>query len=398
VPTRPQAHQIDSRGDVLFRGAMPPKWAIRRQRENDYGIDYEVELFDDSDRSTGQLFKVQLKSSARFERDNVELDVRLRDLDYWNSLPVPILVVLADVTGGYLWCRWSVDMDPYPRRRDQAIKTFKFGNADRLTTDKLSEIESRVTAWRAWRHHEVGFPVGVVVVDESNHESVSEHTRASLRRSLADVELLDLRAHPLADLGIEVRLRPHETRFTTPGGPDVVVDAPLAVWWSGADGDLTALLALALAKAGWTQEAISLLRSPHEMTLLGHPLFAYEVVGLLLDGGAYDDALSALEGIVEHGPDAAAESALAVAFSRATGLRFDLERLRRAATRRFELRYAAADLSGASKAAYNLANHLRATSEWRDALEWYERAVESDSAYAERGYWPVRAWRIRSRR
>jgi len=42
--TRPKQHQIDERGQELFRRCLPNHWALREYKP-DYGIDYDLEIF-----------------------------------------------------------------------------------------------------------------------------------------------------------------------------------------------------------------------------------------------------------------------------------------------------------------------------------------------------------------
>ncbi|WP_218822679.1 DUF4365 domain-containing protein [Octadecabacter ascidiaceicola] len=41
---------------------LPDAWALRR-KDKDYGVDLEIEFFDDEGKSTGLMFFVQLKAT-----------------------------------------------------------------------------------------------------------------------------------------------------------------------------------------------------------------------------------------------------------------------------------------------------------------------------------------------
>lgn len=61
---RPPSHITDAAGEAQMRGIFesePYGWAVNKI-ENDYGIDFDVQIFQDH-RATGEWFKVQLKSS-----------------------------------------------------------------------------------------------------------------------------------------------------------------------------------------------------------------------------------------------------------------------------------------------------------------------------------------------
>src|SRR5712692_7606042 len=97
---RPRQHVIDSMGEAQLRSVFEPLgWTVSRV-EKDYGIDFEVEVFRDSN-STGITFKVQLKSSYAtkysaggefvFERLRLSNAVRLCD-----ELRTPVILIHAD--------------------------------------------------------------------------------------------------------------------------------------------------------------------------------------------------------------------------------------------------------------------------------------------------------------
>ena len=62
TPKRPRSHVLETESRQSFESAIPSEWVYRR-KEDDYGIDGEVELFDDSGKTTGLLFYVQLKAT-----------------------------------------------------------------------------------------------------------------------------------------------------------------------------------------------------------------------------------------------------------------------------------------------------------------------------------------------
>jgi hypothetical protein len=60
---RPQSHITDSLGKAQMRSIFESVgWAVN-EIEYDYGIDFDVQLFEEA-KATGEWFKLQLKSSA----------------------------------------------------------------------------------------------------------------------------------------------------------------------------------------------------------------------------------------------------------------------------------------------------------------------------------------------
>ena len=48
MPKRPKQHQVEDLSVVAFRKTLPRQW-IYREKDKDYGIDGEVEIFDEND-------------------------------------------------------------------------------------------------------------------------------------------------------------------------------------------------------------------------------------------------------------------------------------------------------------------------------------------------------------
>jgi hypothetical protein len=92
---------IDRQGRLLLREVLEPLGWVLTGFDEDYGIDYDVQLFVDGSPN-GLWFKIQLKSSASSDRsaDRTFISVQL-DLDharhYAIELRDPIFLVHADV-------------------------------------------------------------------------------------------------------------------------------------------------------------------------------------------------------------------------------------------------------------------------------------------------------------
>lgn len=62
MPKRHRSHQLESESRVAFRSLLPSTWVVR-DLDQDYGIDAQVEIFDESGEATGLTFLVQLKAT-----------------------------------------------------------------------------------------------------------------------------------------------------------------------------------------------------------------------------------------------------------------------------------------------------------------------------------------------
>ena len=82
---RPKQHQIEDDACEQFESSLPKSWLHRRQ-DKDYGIDREVEIFE-NEESTGIIFKVQIKGteSPKFIKNDslISFSLSLDDVIYF---------------------------------------------------------------------------------------------------------------------------------------------------------------------------------------------------------------------------------------------------------------------------------------------------------------------------
>lgn len=62
MPIRTRSHELESESFKKFESYIPSKWVFRR-KDPDYGIDGEIEIFDDNGKTTGLFINVQIKST-----------------------------------------------------------------------------------------------------------------------------------------------------------------------------------------------------------------------------------------------------------------------------------------------------------------------------------------------
>ncbi|HYM77117.1 MAG TPA: DUF4365 domain-containing protein [Candidatus Dormibacteraeota bacterium] len=163
---RAKQHVVSAEGERLLRGYLQPRgWVVRKvEQSEDYGIDFEVEVFSDEGdhfRSTGFIFKVQLKSSGKsryLKSDScVCSEIKKKHLAYYlNELKVPVIVIHADVNGKRLF--WAApQFDEQLRRladpQSEAKVTLRIRTANELPTsiERMLRDVNRVATMIATR-------------------------------------------------------------------------------------------------------------------------------------------------------------------------------------------------------------------------------------------------------
>jgi tetratricopeptide (TPR) repeat protein len=125
---RPRSHQLEDESWKALSNSIPHHWVLRKPQP-DYGIDGEVEIFDESGSSTGLLFFVQLKGTDTKEKAKaLSCRIQLKTLSYYKSLPVPVLLIRYHSPSKSLYFRWFGTIDPYYTRKGS--KTIKVDFSD----------------------------------------------------------------------------------------------------------------------------------------------------------------------------------------------------------------------------------------------------------------------------
>ena len=138
MPKRPRQHQIEDLSRAKFASILPEEWVLRSQ-DHDYGIDNEVEIFDQDGNSTGLIFKIQLKAS---DVPSSIVKLKTQSISYYRSFDIPVLIVLYNASSDKVYYRWFNKIDL--RKVNPISKTHSF----RLDE---SEVWGETSPYRIYR-------------------------------------------------------------------------------------------------------------------------------------------------------------------------------------------------------------------------------------------------------
>jgi len=102
---RPRNHIIEEESERILKSVIPPEWVFRKL-DQDYGIDYLVEIFAEG-QSTGLHFFIQLKGTEIEKKDNTaSYQLSKKHIEYYGKLALPILLVYVHVGTHQIWAKW----------------------------------------------------------------------------------------------------------------------------------------------------------------------------------------------------------------------------------------------------------------------------------------------------
>lgn len=145
---RPKQHSIDEAGERRLGDAFAPaRWTVN-PIEHDYGIDFDVQVFE-NEKPTGDWFKVQLKSSEETDYSSSG-DFVSQDLDlsharhYALEATEPTILIHVDIkTRGVFWTAPQLDVEL--REKLAVAKHQKTVTVRIPTKNKLPETIPEIT-------------------------------------------------------------------------------------------------------------------------------------------------------------------------------------------------------------------------------------------------------------
>ncbi|WNV76928.1 DUF4365 domain-containing protein [Geodermatophilus sp. DSM 44513] len=404
-PSRPREHVLEEESRRAFQAALPAKWVLRSTGEDDYGIDREVEIFENG-TTTGLTFKVQLKASEHRDPSGPLRRVTVEHVHYWKSLAVPVLIAYYIADSGELFGRWAHTVGREPGwNPDAQTTTIRFAPSDSLT-DVSDRLRREVIMHRQLSAGQLPRPLPLRLrVAPSFTVAAQAEIAVRMRAVLAakglrnDVEILPAGGgEDVPAVLLEVSVDGETAiRAALPGDfASIRITVPLAAYMHDRGlemlvADLFVAAACALERIGANAAGAKLLRETvRSAFLVTSPEVAEPVAVMLGEAGLLQDALILVLTLnAWEDPQArdAADRYFNLALREIGWLDEQLQTLLfDSMRRRAEIEKSSANPRRAGRAHYNLAQALNAMRRTEEALDELELALQYDPSYAERDY------------
>jgi hypothetical protein len=110
----------DTEARRLFQSSLPPEW-VAREQSDDYGIDFEVEVFIQN-QSTGIIFKAQLKGSqdTTIVDNFISQSIPIKNILYYLvEVKIPVFIIIADIPNSKVyWYAPQLDSELLDRAKN----------------------------------------------------------------------------------------------------------------------------------------------------------------------------------------------------------------------------------------------------------------------------------------
>lgn len=180
-PKRPIQHQREDESRKAFEASLPSRLVFRSEYR-DYGIDGEVEEFDEACEATGRRFRVQLKATGETGSAAMRERIKLSTAAYYRAQHLPVLMVRYVASTQRLYGRWFHEFDPYYEHLGKTHLTFHWSESDELTAGSFDELFAEVE--RIIRLKSVGLHLPLTLALEVPPGGVHGSARAELELAL----------------------------------------------------------------------------------------------------------------------------------------------------------------------------------------------------------------------
>ena len=395
MPQRPRSHELEDRSRAKFSLALPNAWVFRN-KDKDYGIDGEVEVFDSQGRATGLLFYVQLKATDALNPQAQTISLKLDALRYYRSLDIPVLLARYVEQEDAFFVKWASTVDTHSAQlKGQATITVSFLDTERWSAFSAQAIQLHLTKRRALLRYGLPHPIPTLLQFSVEHiGGIPIHVwAASLRlalRGYSEAVTLDDSDSAL----VTVMLQDSALTVSASGLYGCVFDEPERLASHPDSASLVAeqiLVGLCVVhvQSGHADKAGQLIRACRLEKALSCSVSVLEVIlPKLLRSSSFELAIEIAEAADAKG------TSMEIAFALQTSMLMrgedapleQLEAIERYLLRRVAHFIGTKDTRSTAISHYNLANFYRGRRRTRNALHHYIRALRADDVYKRQSY------------
>jgi tetratricopeptide (TPR) repeat protein len=188
MPSRVKQHQLEDISRSKYSLSLPREW-VMRDKDKDYGIDAEVEIFDSKGKATGIVYWVQLKATETKDKSAArKLDLRVDTIKYYKQLDLPVLIVRYSNNEDLFYCKWAHEVDLYYSKKNAKKFRVTFTEDDIWDDEKATKTEDYLRKLRAIASGVIALPapINLNIINDSIGGMSRGTFLATYRKTLAD--------------------------------------------------------------------------------------------------------------------------------------------------------------------------------------------------------------------
>ena len=204
MPKRTRSHRLEDRSIQRVEQCLPDRWVVRR-KDKDYGVDLEVEIFDEGDEATGLILYVQVKATDDAAKAGT-LSIKTDRLAYLSSLDSPSIIVrYHSGTDSFRWM-WLTNVQVQVGEVSSATATIRFDEETTWQADDPEKMVRTLQVYRTIRIAPRALPIGLTIAATAAVGASDYNLRCAVADVLDGSRAVVSSADPIACLPISVSL------------------------------------------------------------------------------------------------------------------------------------------------------------------------------------------------
>ena len=399
LPKRHRNHQLETESVREIQSKLPSTWVYRTPTD-DYGIDGEVEIFDDEGIATGKKFLLQLKAT---DEEDLEKALKLRlpveKANYFGSLNLPVLVVRYLAKSKKIYTRWFHSFDPYWESVTENSLAFNFSESNVWFEGREISIESELNEYLALTGSKYPFPISLPMFFTPDFPLATEAAKLAAQimttsdkyKDLIDLTFSSIPKEKPPSYIIFDSEKLHVVLANRTGSCLHFKDGLSEQIHENITNDIFVAIGLGLFFRGYRVEAGRLLSDNIKASTLKHDIkVVTAVIAGLIQARQHEQALELTTDLFskEEGINAAQAALISIIKCFGSIKAPDKSLLSKSLSQISDSLQERGINEIAAVVEYNHANTLRSTNDkLKDALKHYNMAAKLFKGYKERSYW-----------
>lgn len=393
MPKRNRKHRLEDESRYKFSLILPEEWLFRN-KDKDYGIDGEVEIFED-EVATGLLFFVQLKATdSKNDLVILNYDYKIDTIIYYQRLDVPVLLARYSSVKDKFYYKWNHEIDLFKIKKNSKTFRVKFDPNNLLNANEFSLILNNLRKQKKIRNGSVSLPIysHLEILDRNikNISNVVLKTKiTNLLKEYKSVVKLSERNNAFANISITSK----KLKIHLIGYPGCIFQninkRKDSSFISNIVKDIVLGLAVSLIQVGLRDLGIRIVfESKLESRLMETRELLFNLLPILLESAYFKETFYLIDKLIEEDyKDIIGPLTQASVLINSGGLNKErLATFENFLKKRFQQAIKNNDLLSAGMYSYNLGNHYRSINKLRKSVEYYFKAKKLAPIYLNQHY------------
>jgi len=386
---RTREHALETESLTNFEALVPSNWVFRR-KSYDYGIDGELEIFDDTGNATGLIIFVQLKSTDSKEINKCLTEhIKVDTLKYFLKLEYPVLILKYSKHFNKIYYMWAHSKLRCSIRENQKTTTIHFSDANTLRIESFPVLKADIINYINYHRLRIRPPFKLYLNIQSKKIVKSKILLQFKKYSELHDVCIDFCSHEDADAIGQITI--NEENFSLSiGGGSATVTANVADTMDEVLADINTSLAILFDVKGIVTFASKLLATVYKQsTIFNAPGMLISLLKCFYKANNFSSCLEAAKWCLTNKSELSDDFTIfCIWLLKHCNTSHNDEQifLEQILSLPIDFYSKKNDMGKLSTSYYNLGNYYNSVNKETQALRCYNKARKTEPNYAERNY------------